>query len=253
MDEGTTLYIGAHADDVIINASVTIRRNPVNAYILTVTDGAPPVTYPRASGGIRLDTHEAYVQQRLKEDMDAMHALGIDVGRRYRNAGIPDGLTHQNIEQIVRIIGTLVKREIIGRIVTHRFPGESHAAHPDHEIVSFCSHIVGRQYGIEVWEYRMFKTEGSGKETGPGRLEGSRLTTVRCDFTPEESAHRDELMKIYVTQGFIRDKYRTKSEIFSRIVRNPRIISDTTHLYGGAHYRPTPQDIRKAIVDFLSD
>ena len=44
MDNKKTVYIGAHADDVVINASVTIHRDPVNAYILTVTDGAPSAT-----------------------------------------------------------------------------------------------------------------------------------------------------------------------------------------------------------------
>ena len=159
---------------------------------------------------------------------------------------------YKKIEQIVRIIRALVRREAIGRIVTHRFPGESHAAHPDHEIVSVCSHIIAREYGIEVWEYRMFKTEGSGKQTGAGRLEVSQLT-ARCDFTHEESTLRDEAMKMYVTQGFIRDKYRTRREVFCRILRNPKIISDTAHLYGGARYRPTPQDIRKALADYLRD
>ena len=43
MDNKKTLYIGAHADDVVINASITIHRNPGNVYILTITDGHLPL------------------------------------------------------------------------------------------------------------------------------------------------------------------------------------------------------------------
>ncbi|TDJ18560.1 MAG: PIG-L family deacetylase [Gammaproteobacteria bacterium] len=250
MDNKNTLYIGAHADDVVINASITIHRNPGNAYILTVTDGAPPATYPREFERITLNSHEAYVQQRLKEDKAAMHVLGINVGKRYTNSQIPDRQTYQNIKQIVEIIATLVKREEIGRIMTHSFPGDSHAAHPDHEIVSVCSYIVGQKYGIEVLEYPRVKSNSADKQTDTIFLVEDRMETVKCDFTLDEATLRDELVRIYLTQGFIVEKYRTTREIFGRVVRNPKVIPDTTHLYGGADYKPTPQDIRKAIADF---
>ena len=110
MDNKKTVYIGAHADDVVINACITIHRNPGNAYILTITDGAPPDTYPRELGGITFNSHEAYGQQRLKEDKAAMHVLGINVGERYTNSKISDRRTYQNIKQIDEIIATLVKR-----------------------------------------------------------------------------------------------------------------------------------------------
>ena len=251
MDNKKTLYIGAHADDVVINASITIHRNPGNVYILTITDGAPPATYPRKLGGINLNNHEAYVQQRLKEDKAAMHVLGINVAKKYTNSQIPDRQTYQNIKQIVETIATLVKREKIIRIMTHSFPGESHAAHPDHEIVSVCSYIIGQEYGIEVLEYTRFKSNSTNKQTDTIFLEEDQMETVRCDFTFEEVALRNELMQVYITQGFIIEKYRATSEIFGKVVRNPKNIPDTTHLYGGADYKPKPQDIRKAIADFL--
>ena len=251
MDNETTLYIGAHADDVVINASITIHRNSRNAYILTITDGAPPATYPRKVGGISLDSHEAYVQQRLEEDRSAMRVLGIDVCKRYSNSQIPDGKTYQNIGQIIEIIGTIVEKEKIRRIMTHSFPGESHPAHPDHEVVSVCSHIIGQEYGIEVLEYPRFKSNSARKQTDTIFLEEDQIETLRCYFTPEEATLRDELMKIYITQGFIVEKYRTVCEMFGRVVRNPKTIPDTTHLYGGENYRPTSQDIRKTIADFL--
>ena len=132
MENKKTIYIGAHADDVIINASITIHRNPGSAYILTITDGVPSDTYPKVLGGITLNSHEAYIQQRLREDKTAMEVLGINVGERYTNGKIPDGQAYKNLEQIVSIIATIVKREKIQRIMTHSFPGESHPAHPDH-------------------------------------------------------------------------------------------------------------------------
>lgn len=90
MDNKKTLYIGAHPDDVVINASITINRNPGSAYILTITDGVPSDSYPKVLGGITLNSHEAYVQKRLKEDKSAMQVLEINVGKRYTNGKIPD-------------------------------------------------------------------------------------------------------------------------------------------------------------------
>jgi len=180
-----------------------------------------------------------------------MRVLGIDVFKRYSNSQIPDGRTYQNIGQIIKTIGTLVEQEKIRRIMTHSFPGKSHPAHPDHEVVSVCSHIIGQEYGIEVLEYSRFKSNSAEKQTDTIILEEDPIETLRCYFTPEEATLRDELMKIYITQGFIVEKYRTACEIFVRIVRNPKTIPDTTHLYGGENYRPTSQDIRQAIADFL--
>ncbi len=251
MDNKKTLYIGAHADDVAINAGITIHRNPGNAHILTITDGAPRATYPMELGGITLNSHEEYVQQRLNEDKTAMHSLGVNVDKRYTNSQIHDRQTYKRIEQIVEIIAELVIIERIRRIMTHSFPGESHAAHPDHEIVSVCSHIIAREYGIEVLEYPRFKSNSVDKQTGAIFLEEDKMDTVSWDFSPEEVTLKDELLQIYVTQEFIIEKYRTTREMFGRVVRNPKLIPDTTHLYGGSEYKPTPQDIRRAITDFL--
>ena len=136
--------------------------------------------------------------------------------------------------------------------MTHSFPGEAHPAHPDHEIVSVCSYIIGKEYGIEIWEYPRFKSNSATKQTARIFLEEDQIETVKFDFTREEITLRDELMQIYKTQGFIIEKYRTTSEMFGRISRNPRIIPDTTQFYGGEDYKPRPQDVKKAITDFFS-
>ncbi len=252
MENKKTLYIGAHADDVAINAGITIHRNPEISYILTVTDGAPHATYPMELGGITLNSHEAYVQQRLDEDKAAIHSLGVNVDTRYTNGRIQDRQTFQNIEQIVELIAGLVKVNKIRRLMTHGFPGASYAAHPDHEIVSVCSYIAAKEYGIEVWEYPRFKANSANKKTSAMFPEEDRMETVKWDFTPEEVTLKDELMRSYVTQEFIIEKYRTTREMFGRTARDTRIIPDTTHLYGDSEYQPTPRDIRKAIADFFS-
>ena len=252
MGNNKTLYIGAHADDVIINAGITIHRNPESSHILTVTDGAPHATYPMELGGITLNSHEAYVQQRLDEDKAAIHSLGVNVGTRYTNGQIQDRQTYQNIEQIVKLIAGLVEVKKIRRIMTHGFPGASYAAHPDHEIVSVCSYIAAQEYGIEVWEYPRFKANSANKQTSAMFSEEDKMETVKWDFTAEEVTLKDELMRSYVTQEFIIEKYRTTREMFGRTARDTRIIPDTTHLYGDSEYKPTPRDIRKAIADFFS-
>ena len=136
--------------------------------------------------------------------------------------------------------------------MTHSFPGESHPAHPDHEIVSVCSYIIGAEYGIEIWEYPKFKSNKTNKETDKIFLEKDQIETVRINFTREEIALRVDLMKIYITQGFIIEKYKTTYEMFGRVARDPRIIPDTIDFYRGADYNPAPKDIKKAITEFLS-
>ena len=253
MNSKKTLYIGAHADDVAINAGITIHRNPDKAYILTVTNGVSFANYPMVLGGVTLDSHEAYVQQRLEEDKAAMHVLGVDIDKRFTNSKIPCRETYKYLEQIVEIITTLIKTEKIKRIMTHSFPGESHPAHPDHEIVSVCSYLVGNEYGIEVWEYPRFMSNCTNIQTDRIFLNEDVMEIVRYDFTSEEAEFRDELMQNYLTQGFIREKYRTTSEMFGRATRNPKIIPDTTHFYVGADYKPGLRDIRVAITDFLKE
>ena len=252
MDNKKTLYIGAHADDVVINASITISRNPGSAYILTVTDGVPTGTYPRVLGGITLNSHETYIQQRINEDKSAMQILGINVGNRYINGKIPDGQTYKNLEQIVSIIATIVKSKKIQRIMTHSFPGGAHPAHPDHEIVAVCSYIIGKKYGIEICEYPRFESNATNKKTRKIFLKENKIEIVRYDFTRKEITMRDELMRIYTTQKFIVEKYKATHEMFGRVPRNPEIIPDTTQLYCGADYKPGPKDIKKAVNDYLS-
>jgi len=251
MDNRRTLYIGAHADDVVINACITINRYSKSAYILTMTDGVPFGIYPKELGGITLDNHDEYVRQRLNEDKSAMQMLGLNVGERYTNGEIPDGQSYKNPEKIVSIIETLVKREKIGRIMTHSFPGGRHPAHPDHEIVSVCSYIVGKQYGIEVWEYPRFKSDVTGKQADRIFFEEEKIETVRHDFTSEEISLRDKIMRIFITQGFIIEKYNATFEVFGRGERDPGNIPDTTDFYCGADYRPGPQELKKAINDFF--
>ncbi len=252
MENKKTIYIGAHPDDVIINASITIHRNPASACILTITDGVPSGTYPKVLGGITLNSHEAYIQQRLREDKAAMEVLGINAGERYTNGKIPDGQAYQNLEQIVSIIATIVKREKIRRIMTHSFPGESHPAHPDHEIVSVCSYIIGKQFGIEIWEYPRFKSNSTNKQTDKIFLQEEKMEIVRYDFGREEIAVRDELMRVYITQEFIIRKYRATCEMFGKVVRDPRMIPNTPHFYGSGDYKPGRQAIKKAIADFFN-
>ena len=199
-----------------------------------------------------MNSHEVYVHIRLKEDESAMQVLGINAGERYTIGKIPDGQTYRNLQQIMSIIATIVKRGKIRRIMTHSFPGESHPAHPDHEIVSVCSYIIGIKYGIEIWEYPRFKSNSTNKQTDRIFLAENKMETVKYDFTREEITLRDELMQIYKTQGFIVEKYRATSEMFGRVVRNPKDIPDTTHFYGSEDYKPSPQDIKNAINNFFS-
>ena len=104
-----------------------------------------------------------------------------------------------------------------------------------------------------MWEYPRFMSNCTNIQTDRIFLNEDVMEIVRYDFTSEETAFRDELMQKYLTQRFIREKYRTASEMFGRVARNPKIIPDTTHFYLSADYKPGLRDIRVAITDFLKE
>jgi len=244
-----TLYIGAHPDDVTIGASIAINRNPERSRVLTVSSGvALDQEWPVEVGEITFRSPSEYEGARLAEDKAAMRILGIDIDNNYFNGDIPDQQSYLYLEEIYKLINRLVDSNEIERIVTHSLP----EAHPDHEVVSLCSHLVGQRKEIPILEYPLYVLGSDGKKIDQEFLEGDSEKVFILNYSPDEIAIRERVLSAYGTQGFVNNRFgRNSSESFRLVSRD---LGDMP-LGTGYYYRdepglPTPADVRTAMKNF---
>lgn len=240
-----TLYIGAHPDDIFIGAGINLSRNLKNSHILTITDGEFTV-YPKRTGNMTFQTPEEYSRKRIAEDRHAMQTLGIDINTRYTTGEIPDTQTYRNIRKITIIIEKLVKKKGIKRIFTHSFP----EAHPDHEIVWFCSHIVGQRQGIDVWEYITYRLNGNNEYVWTFLNESDIEEIIEQSFTAEEQELKNRVALLYPSQRHVMNLFkRTNETIGKRKTFSLDNLPSTAYHYRDQEGLPTPQDIRNAMKE----
>lgn len=241
-----TLYIGAHSDDVAIGCSISIHRDSKNAFVFSVTNGAPHETYPAIQSGIKFQSPWEYMGRRVVEDKKAMKLLGVDIDNNYFNGEFNDQEIHVYIPELTELIEQIVTEKGIERIITHEFP----QSHPDHEVVSLCSHFVGQKSGIEVWEYPMYGFDKKGKLRVRKFLSShEKVSTIR--YSQEESDLRKKVLECYETQSFIREGFKGEKESFGRSERNLIDLPDSTYFYGDEKGKPKPQYIRQLFSRFF--
>lgn len=244
-----TLYIGAHEDDVFISSAISISRRTETSYVLCVANGVSCNEYPANFFGIEFNSREDFVKRRLNEDMLAFDGLGLDVNENYFNFGVYNERTHDYINEIIKGINEIVEQKGIERIVTHSFP----EAHPDHEVVCFCSHVVGHEKGLDVWEYPMYAFNNEGVRVDREFVDDISNEVYRLRFTTEENELRERLIKGYQSQAFIIDRFRSSHEKFRRMQRDFKEISGGQYFYSNKTGHPQPHEIRRAISTFLSN
>lgn len=244
------LVTGAHPDDAYIGAAISIRRNVENSHVLTVATGVMPLRkFPVTTGGYTFQRHEEYSAQRLKEDRLAMQGLGLDLDTQYTNLQLHDLQTHLHIPKIVEAMQRIVEEKGIERIITHEVP----QSHPDHEVVSFCAHYVGKRNGIEVWEYPMYGFDDEGVERNREFLSAGHDPIEIVKFTPEEVEFRKKGIEVYETQDYIRTQFAGDSETFGRIERDFKDVPEMAYLdffYQNSPEVPTSREVREAFARF---
>jgi len=244
-----TLYVGAHPDDVCIGASIAISRAPEKSYVLTVSNGiARGQTWPAKVGRVIIPNSSEYGNVRLGEDKAAMDILGVDVDNNYFNGEIPDLEAHLCFGKIYNLVDELVKAKGIERIVTHSFP----EAHPDHEVVSLCSHLVGQENGVSVWEYPMYVIDVQGSKVDREFLDyyGEKTT---LGYDSNELSLRKRILFAHASQDFVNRRFGdSRSESFRLFERDlSDLPSSNGYFYGDSQELPTPLDIRQAFDEFV--
>lgn len=252
MEPKKTLYIGAHPDDVLIGAGITIARNPENAIVLILSNGATlNEEFPAKHGEFLFDGYEAFAKTRIREDRRAMHEIGLDVTNSYFILeDIPTETAYTQIPFFVSLIKRLIKRKGIERLVTHEF-GE---AHPDHEIASFCTHHAANRLGLRVWEYPLYQIDKDEKEVAQRFVSNNHSEICATDYNPEEIQLKNRLLRLYKSQIYIADMFTAPRDQFGRIQRDfsNGEIPETTYFYKDSPGHPKPEEIRAAITSFLS-
>lgn len=246
-----TLYVGAHSDDVSIGASVAISRNPKQSCVLTVSNGVTVnQEFPLFLYGLTFRDFSEYSNARLRDDIRAFQLLGID-SNNFFNGYMPAQKLHLYYGEILKLIEGVVEGRGIERVVTHSFP----EAHPDHEVVSLCSHLVAQKKGIPVWEYPLYVINSGGERLDQRFLDGDFSRDFQVDFSPTEFELRGKVLECYETQQFILKRFGGKNRESFRLVRRDleNLPLGTGYYYGDEKGAPTAEDIRGSFRSFLKE
>lgn len=241
-----TLFIGAHPDDVFISSAITILSKPENAYVLTLTDGAPRLKeyYPfSADNGMIFENPENYAKIRLRDDLNVMKQLGLKESN-YFNPELADQGLHLATDEICSIIDKIINKHGITQIVTHEYP----QSHPDHEIASIIALSYGKKHNIETWCYPMYKINSQGIKVF-GEFDLQKESFIK-EFTPEEFTYKDKIIQLYDTEIGIRDRYKTFREVFFKETIDTINIEEKTP-YIKEILSVKPEDIRKILKNYL--
>ena len=246
-----TLYVGAHQDDLLIGAGIIISRDPANAYTLTLCDGVSAVNYPWKikDKDLKFLDKKSYLAQRDSEEVAAMRILGVNVLGKQFFGRIPDQRAYENISEVVDLIGEIVSRENIKRIVTHSIP----EAHPDHEVACFGSHYVGRKKGIGVWEFMGYRLDESSKKFVRTFEDSSLMSSIiEISPSPQEISLRNIASKEYITQKHLIDKFMEKKELVGkRIRKDVEDLPESLYYYYDRQGSPSSRVVRDSMKDFV--
>lgn len=250
LTNGTNLLVGAHPDDNGLCACNVIRSNPLDSIVMTVTNGAPPFAQDYPVPGLDgVNTPTQYAAMRRKEERLAMQILGVPEERSVF-MDIPDQKSYENMGKIIDQIKQLITTYQPQRIFTHEFP----QAHPDHEVACFCVHQAVRETGqdIMILEFPIY-TILLGQERVNCELSGEgNGEIISYKFTDEELAFRNRLMKVYVSQPDLPERYTTSGEDF-RVLHEPRDFSG--NLPRSEYIKPwirevTPEQVRGKLLTY---
>jgi LmbE family N-acetylglucosaminyl deacetylase len=250
METKKTLYIGAHPDDVLLGAGITISRNPKDANVLIMSNGATlKEEFPAKHGLFMFDSYRDFAKKRLEEDRSAMEIIGLDMKSNYRIIkNIPTENAYKYIQFYIDKIREISKEKGIEKIVTHIFA----EAHPDHDIANFCSHYVAKELGLDVWEYPLYYVDENGKEISQEFKTRDHDEFLVNDYSPDEIDLKKRLMNLYESQIYIVDMFTADRDQFGRIRRDFTNMPGSIYWYKDMPCHPNPETIREAIKSFIS-
>jgi N-acetylglucosamine malate deacetylase 2 len=245
---GRTLILVAHPDDETFGCGALIQcmSEPI---VVFATDGAPWDTYFWEKHGSRL----RYARLRQEEARTALALAGVNEivflaeEAEGKELFVDQDLFHCIPEAVARLTA-IVTRYRPSALLTSAYEG----GHPDHDVCSFLSFLLGRERRLPVWEFPLYhRTDANGgvfqqfAETGPSE-------TV-LEITSEESKTKREMLAAYPSQGSFSLNFDLAKERF-----RPQYAYDYSQppQVGAINYETwqwpmTAVQVCKAMSDFL--
>jgi LmbE family N-acetylglucosaminyl deacetylase len=190
---GRTLFVLAHPDDETACAALLQRtRNPV---VLFCTDGAPASEYFWGRYGSR----DHYAGVRKKEAETALAIINVN-DYRFLTGGDSDRYfsdqdLYRDVAEAFQSLQDAVKGLHIQGIVAPAYEG----GHPDHDTCGFLANLLGRKFGVPVWETPLYHRSQTG-ELVHQQFTVPNGSEVVLRLTAQERAKRAQMLSAYASQ-----------------------------------------------------
>ncbi|HEX5746687.1 MAG TPA: PIG-L family deacetylase [Archangium sp.] len=185
---GTVLFVAAHPNDEVLDASWLLRRSP-GCHVVHVTDGAPRDPSLRAPGAPPV--REAYARIREEESFAALTLAGVPRDNLF-SLGAVDQEAALDLSTLTGCLVALLKALRPALLVTHPYEGR----HPDNDSTAFISHAAVALLA------RAGRTPPALLEMAPGFLpapDGRAVTTVA--FTEAECTAKRRMLACCASQA----------------------------------------------------
>jgi LmbE family N-acetylglucosaminyl deacetylase len=194
---GRTLVLVAHPDDESAGCGALLQRmrEPI---VVVATDGAPGDRYFWGSYGSRLH----YASLRREEASAALASAGINeivflAGASGAGEKFVDQELYCALGEVVSELSAVVNRYRPETVLTMAYEG----GHPDHDVCSFLGAVLGRQYGLPVWEFPLYHRLASGPMIWQRFLLPSDDEETVLQVAPAEAEIKRRMLSAYVSQG----------------------------------------------------
>jgi len=205
---GRTLVVVAHPDDETGGCGLLLQRIS-QPLVLFATNGAPDDRWFWSSFGSKQD----YAAVRRAEACAAMECAGV----RHVEFIADDypACTDQHLFHVLPVAMQAIAAAMVKYEPEVLLAPAYEGGHPDHDACSFLCNVLGRHFGIPVWEMPLYHRIPDGRLVCQEFIEpdGSEFTLYP---TEAESARKAEMLACYKSQAGLDNFVTKRSEQFRR-------------------------------------
>lgn len=197
LELGKTLVVVAHPDDEAVGCGLLLQRSPSTA-VAFMTDGAPKNRY-------FWDAYKSRQNYATVRRRESERAIAQIEGLSAERFDAPDQELFRHLDQARDWLSLVVDLHRPNAIVTHSYEG----GHPDHDACSFLCSLIGRQFGLPVWEMPLYRRSND-------RLVRQRFLDGDADIslvaTERERNRKQKMISSYRSQLEFLNEFQTVAE-----------------------------------------
>jgi LmbE family N-acetylglucosaminyl deacetylase len=197
--------VTAHPDDEMLAFGVVMRRLK-GVRVVLATDGSPRDMITQRHLGF--PTVEAYRAARHGELVAALALAGVPETALTR-LEFPDKEAAHNLGAFAGRLRGVFAEHKVRAVLTHAYEG----GHPDHDAVAAAVALATRGSPIEVVEAPFYRSRG-GRYVVQTFVPFDDIPVVETRLTPEEAAHKLEMVACYPSQAELLTGYQPRVERF---------------------------------------